>query len=177
MSRIGKQPVAIPSGVTVTVGDEITVKGAKATLTQAIVDERVSVKVEGDEVIVTRRDDSKPSRAFHGLMRSLIQNMVTGVTTGFEKNLSIQGVGYRANVQGSKLVMNLGFSHPVEFDIPQGISIEADKNNNLKITGADKQLVGHVAAKIRGFRPPDHYKGKGVRYTDEYVRIKAGKSA
>jgi large subunit ribosomal protein L6 len=176
MSRIGKQPVAIPKGVTVTVGDEVTVKGAKATLTQRVVD-RVTVKVEGDEVIVTRRDDSKPSRANHGLMRSLIQNMVTGVTDGFEKKLSILGVGYRANVQGNKLVMNLGFSHPVEFDIPQGISIEADKNNNLSIKGADKQLVGHVAAKIRGFRPPDHYKGKGVRYADEYVRIKAGKSA
>ena len=176
MSRIGKQPVTIPSGVTVTVGDEITVKGPKGTLTQKIVP-HVDVKVEGAEVLVTRHNDSKPSRSMHGLMRSLVDNMVTGVTKGFEKKLQVIGVGYRADVKGSKLVMNLGYSHPIEFDIPQGISIEADKTNHIFVRGADKQQVGQVAAVIRGYREPDHYKGKGVRYVDEYVRLKAGKSA
>jgi large subunit ribosomal protein L6 len=176
MSRIGKQPVAIPSGVTVTIGDEIAVKGPNGNLTQKIV-ANVAISQEGEQIVVTRKDDSKPSRANHGLMRSLVQNMVTGVTTGFEKKLQIIGVGYRADVRGSKLVMNLGFSHPIEFDIPAGISIEADKANNVSIKGADKQQVGQVAAIIRGYRKPDHYKGKGVRYADEHVRIKAGKSA
>lgn len=176
MSRIGKLPVDIPSGVTVTLGDDITVKGPKGTLTEHFV-KLVDVKVEDNQVVVTRHDDSKPSRANHGLMRSLINNMVTGVSQGFEKKLQVIGVGYRAEVKGRKLVMNLGYSHPIEFDIPQGIDIEADKQNIITVRGASKQAVGQVAAVIRGYREPDHYKGKGVRYVDEYVRLKAGKSA
>jgi large subunit ribosomal protein L6 len=176
MSRIGKLPVSIPKGVTVDVSDVVAVKGPKGQLSQRVVD-LVSVKVEGEEVVVTRADDSKPSRAYHGLMRSLIQNMVTGVSEGFEKKLQIIGVGYRADVKGKKLVMNLGYSHPIEFDIPDGIEIAVDKQNFVTIKGADKQQVGQVAAVIRGYRKPDHYKGKGVRYADEQVRIKAGKSA
>lgn len=176
MSRIGKLPVPLPAGVTVDIGDEVIVKGPKGTLKQKIVD-LVSVKLEGTDVIVTRQDDSKPSRAFHGLMRSLINNMVVGVSTGFSKKLQIIGVGYRADVRGKELVMNLGFSHPINFTIPDGITIAVDKQNFVTISGADKQQVGQVAAVIRGYRRPDHYKGKGVRYADEHVRIKAGKSA
>jgi large subunit ribosomal protein L6 len=176
MSRIGKQPVVVPGGVTVTIGDEITVKGPKGTLSEKVV-AHVTVSQEDGQVLVKRNDDSRPSRAAHGLMRSLVQNMVTGVTQGFEKKLQIIGVGYRAEVKGSTLVMNLGFSHPIEFAIPAGITIEADKTNNMSIKGASKQQVGQVAAIIRGYRKPDHYKGKGVRYADEHVRIKAGKSA
>jgi len=176
MSRIGKQPIDVPNGVTITVGDEVVVKGPKGNLSQKMV-AYVAVKLDGDQLVVTRKDDSKPSRANHGLMRSLIQNMVTGVTKGFEKKLKVIGVGYRADVKGNKLVMNLGYSHPIEFDIPAGISIEADKNNDITVRGPSKQQVGQVAAVIRGYRKPDHYKGKGVRYADEHVRIKAGKSA
>lgn len=177
MSRIGKLPVPIPGGVTVDLGDSIRVKGPKGELSQAKVD-LVDVKIEDGQVIVTRHDDSKPSRANHGLMRSLINNMVVGVTQGFEKKLQIIGVGYRADVKGKNLVMNLGYSHPIEFPIPEGIEIAVDgKQNILSVKGADKQQVGQVAAVIRGYRQPDHYKGKGVRYVDEHVRIKAGKSA
>lgn len=176
MSRIGKLPIPIPSGVTVQVGDRVAVKGPKGELSQHIV-KLVGITVEGNEVIVSRADDSRPSRANHGLMRALINNMVVGVSTGFERKLQVIGVGYRAEVKGSKLVMNLGFSHPIEFDIPKGITIEADKTNIITVRGADKQAVGQTAAVIRGYRKPDHYKGKGVRYVDEQVRIKAGKSA
>ncbi len=177
MSRIGKQPVELPSGVTVSLtADSVTVKGPKGTLNQAIVD-LVTVKQDGSTIVCTRANDSKPARAYHGLMRSLIDNMVTGVTKGFEKKLSVLGVGYRADVKGRNLVMNLGYSHPIEFSIPDGIDIAVDKQNNITVGGCDKQQVGQVAAKIRSFRKPDHYKGKGVRYADEYVRLKAGKSA
>ena len=177
MSRIGKLPVPVPNGVTVDLGDVIRVKGPKGDLSAKKVD-LVDVTLEGDEVIVKRHDDSKPSRANHGLMRALINNMVVGVTEGFEKKLQIIGVGYRAEVKGKNLVMNLGYSHPIEFSIPDGIDIAVDsKANILSVKGADKQQVGQVAAIIRGYREPDHYKGKGVRYVDEHVRIKAGKSA
>ena len=177
MSRIGKQPISIPSGVTVDVKDGIvSVKGPKGNLSQAIV-AYVGVSVEGSEVICTRQDDSKPSRANHGLIRSLVANMVEGVSKGFEKKLSVLGVGYRADVKGQTLVLNLGYSHPIEFAIPSGINVEVDKANNIIIAGIDKQQVGQVAAVIRGYRTPDHYKGKGVRYFDEQVRIKSGKSA
>ena len=176
MSRIGKAPVTIPSGVTVTVGDEIAVKGPKGSLTQAIVG-LVEVAVANGEVVVTRANDSRPARANHGLMRSLVQNMVTGVTTGFSKQLEVIGTGYRADVRGQSLVLNLGYSHPIEFSIPQGVDIVVDKSNGISVSGADKQLVGQVAANIRDFRKPDHYKGKGVRYKGEYIRIKAGKTA
>ncbi len=177
MSRIGKLPVPIPSGVTVDIGDTIHVKGPKGSLTQKVVD-RVSVKVDGDQVIVSRVDDSRPSRANHGLMRALINNMVVGVSQGFEKKLKVIGVGYRAEVKGKTLVMNLGYSHPIEYPIPDGIQIDVDsKQNIVSVKGADKQQVGQVAAELRAYRKPDHYKGKGVRYIDEQVRIKAGKSA
>lgn len=176
MSRIGKLPVQIPSGVTVTVSDSVQVKGPKGQLTQAIV-KLVDVKVEGSSVVVTRHNDSRPSRAYHGLMRALINNMVVGVSIGFEKKLEINGIGYRASVSGSTLTMNLGYSHPIVFPIPDGISIEVDKKSGITVKGIDKQMVGQTAAVIRGFREPDHYKGKGVRYVGERVRIKAGKSA
>jgi large subunit ribosomal protein L6 len=176
MSRIGKQPIPVPSGVTVTIGDSIVVKGPKGTLTQANV-KNVAVAIKDGQVLVSRDSDSKPARAAHGLVRALVNNMVRGVTTGFEKKLQIIGVGFKADVRGSNLVMSLGYSHPVEFAIPAGVQIEADKNGFVTIRGADRQQVGQVAANIRGFRVPDHYKGKGVRYVNEQVRIKAGKSA
>lgn len=176
MSRIGKLPVDIPSGVTVTLGDTIKVKGPKGELAQDVV-KLVSVEQVENQIVVSRANDSKPARANHGLMRSLLQNMVTGVTVGFTKKLEILGVGYRADVKGSNLVLNLGYSHPITYAIPQGINVQADKGGKITVTGADKCLVGQVAANIRDFRRPDHYKGKGVRYEGEYVRIKAGKSA
>lgn len=176
MSRIGNRPIVIPAGVTVTIGDDVQVKGPKGSLNQAIVS-LVSVAVDDNVLVVSRKNDSKPARANHGLMRALIQNMVTGVTAGYTKQLEIIGIGYRADVRGSKLVMQLGYSHPIEFDLPKGIDIAVDKKNNVTITGIDKCQVGQVAANIRDFRRPDHYKGKGIRYKGERVRIKAGKSA
>lgn len=177
MSRIGKAPIAIPAGVNITVGDDkVTVKGPKGELSQSIVD-NVSVAISDGVLVVDRANESKPVRANHGLMRALINNMVVGVTKGFENKLEVIGVGYRADVKGSRLVMNLGYSHPIDFAIPAGITITADKQNVVTVTGIDKQQVGQVAAVIRGFRKPDHYKGKGVRYQGEHVRIKAGKSA
>ena len=177
MSRIGRMPVAVPGGVTIDVGsDSIKVKGPKGALEQAIV-EYISVKVDDGNVVVERTSDMKQARANHGLMRSLIDNMVTGVHKGFEKQLQVIGIGYRADVKGSSLVLNLGYSHPIDFAIPDGINIDVDKKGIITVKGVDKQQVGQVAAKIRSFRQPDHYKGKGVRYVDEYVRLKAGKSA
>lgn len=177
MSRIGKQPIPVPAGVTVSVGDTIQVKGPKGTLVQALV-KNVTVVVEGGEVLVKRDNDSRPARAAHGLVRALVNNMVRGVTQGFEKKLQIIGVGYRAELRGgSTLVMSLGYSHPIEYAVPTGITVEADKGGFVTVRGADRQQVGQVAAEIRSYRTPDHYKGKGVRYVDERVRIKAGKSA
>jgi large subunit ribosomal protein L6 len=177
MSRVGKQPVAIPKGVNVSVSsDTVTVKGPKGELKQ-VLPALVSAAVEGGEVLVSRADDSRDARARHGLVRALLKNMVVGVTSGFEKKLEIQGVGFRAEVKGKTLVMNLGYSHPVEYAIPAGIAIAVDKNVNVSVSGIDRQAVGQVAAVIRKFREPDHYKGKGIRYVGEYVRIKTGKSA
>jgi len=177
MSRIGKQPIVVPSGVTVALADgRVRVDGPKGSLSQALV-EHVGLEVEGAEARLTRDGEAKQVRANHGLMRSLVQNMVTGVTVGFEKKLSVLGVGYRADVKGSTLVMQLGYSHPINFSIPAGVVIDVDKQNNIVVKGIDKQAVGQAAAEIRAFRKPDHYKGKGIRYADEYVRIKAGKSA
>ncbi len=178
MSRIGKQPVKIPSGVDVKVaGRMITVKGPKGQL----VFEHpymVTVSVGDGQAVVERENDKKDARARHGLVRSLIQNMVTGVTQGFTKKLEIHGVGYRAQAQGNKVVFSLGFSHPVEYQLPDGVSVEGDKKQvSLTITGIDKQAVGQVAAEMRALRPPDAYKGKGVRYSDERIRLKAGKAA
>lgn len=178
MSRIGKAPVVFDNTVQVSVtpANEVVVKGAKSSLKIGMT-ANVSAKIEAGKVVLTRKDDSKESRAMHGLYRALIQNAVTGVTKGFSKGLELQGVGYRANVAGKKLELSLGFSHPVIFDIPEGIEIKVDKQTALTITGPSKELVGQVAAKIRSFRPPEPYLGKGVRYTGEQLRRKAGKSA
>jgi large subunit ribosomal protein L6 len=170
-------PIAVPGGVSVDVaGNAVKVKGPKGTLEQTLA-EYISVSVDDGNVIVARSSDMKQARANHGLMRSLIKNMVTGVHTGFQKHLEVIGIGYRADVKGSSLVLNLGYSHPIDFPIPDGIAIEVDKKGVISISGVDKQQVGQVAANIRGFRRPDHYKGKGIRYQGEYVRLKAGKSA
>ncbi len=177
MSRVGNLPIPLPSGVTVEVAaGRVNVKGPKGSLSQAVVD-HVGVAVADGRVGVSRDNDSRPSRANHGLMRALLSNMVTGVTRGWEKKLAVIGVGYRAEVRGNKLVLNLGYSHPVEYPVPNGINVEVDKQNVITVAGIDRQQVGQVAAEIRAWRKPDSYKGKGVRYVDERVRIKAGKSA
>ena len=177
MSRIGNKPVAVPGGVTINTDDgQLTVKGPKGQLSQKIA-EGISFKVDGDQAVVERANDSKPYRANHGLMRALLNNMVTGVTNGFERKLEITGVGYKASTQGNKAVFNLGYSHPIEFPFPEGVTIAVEKNTSVTVSGIDKEKVGQAAAEIRGFRPPDSYKGKGVRYEGEYVRLKAGKSA
>ena len=177
MSRIGNALITIPSNVTLDVGDdEVKVKGPKGELTQARV-ACIGFNLDGDRLSLTRENDTKQVKSNHGLMRALVANMVHGVTVGFEKKLEIRGVGYRAAVKGSNLEMNLGYSHPIVYAIPTGIEIAVDKNVNITVRGIDKQLVGQVAANIRDYRKPDHYKGKGVRYVDEYVRLKAGKTA
>jgi len=177
MSRIGKLPVPIPSGVTVTVAsNEVQVKGPKGTL-KHFLPAHVAVKVDGGRVLVDRHGDIRQARANHGLMRAVLRNMVQGVTQGFEKKLELHGVGFRAEVRGKSLVLNIGYSHPVEYAIPQGITMSVDKAGAILITGIDKQQVGQVAAEIRSFRKPDAYKGKGLRYAGEYIRLKAGKSA
>ena len=175
MSRMGKRPVAIPAGVTVTVDSEaVRVKGAKAELSHVILP-GTYVKVEGAEVKVSA--DRITRNPMFGTMRAQIANMVAGVTTGFSKTLEIVGTGYRAQMDGKKLVLQLGFSHPVNFDPPAGITIKVDSPTRLTITGADKYMVGQVAAIIRGYRPPEPYKGKGIKYEGEYIRRKAGKAA
>lgn len=179
MSRIGRKPVAILSGVTVTVtGSTVSVKGPKGELTYAFLPE-VTVKVDGNQVIVERKGDNDAARARHGLTRQLIENMIRGVAEGYKKTLEVIGVGYKVQIQGKKLTLNLGFSHPVEFPIPEGITMTQDEKNKnlLTIQGIDKQLVGQVAADIRTFRLPEPYKGKGIRYSDEVVRRKPGKTA
>lgn len=178
MSRIGKAPVYFDDKVQVTVSpaNEVTVKGAKSSLVVKM-NAKVKAQLDGKKVVLTRVDDSKEAKSMHGMYRALIQNAVTGVSTGFTRGLELHGVGYRANVQGKKLELSLGFSHPVIFDIPEGIEIKVDKQTNIIVTGANRSLVGEVAAKIRGFRPPEPYLGKGVRYTGEKLRRKAGKSA
>ncbi len=175
MSRMGKRPVAIPAGVTVTVDDtQVKVKGPKEELSHPIL-VGTYVKVEGAEVVVSA-DKLTRNPAF-GTMRAQIANMVTGVTTGFKKTLEIVGTGYRAQMDGSKLILQLGFSHPVHVDPPAGITIKVETPTRLTISGADKCLVGQVAANIRGYRPPEPYKGKGIKYEGEYIRRKAGKAA
>lgn len=177
MSRIGKYPVNFDDKVSVTVAQSVvTIKGAKSSLKYDL-DSRITAKVDGKSVLLTRVDDSKESKSLHGLYKVLIQNAVSGLTTGFSKVLELHGVGYRANVQGKKLELSLGFSHPIFFDIPEGIEIKVDKQITITVAGADKALVGQVSAKIRGFRPPEPYLGKGVRYAGEHIRRKAGKSA
>jgi large subunit ribosomal protein L6 len=177
MSRIGKYPVNFDDKVQVSIAENtVTVKGAKSSLAYAM-DSRVIAKLDGKKLVLTRIDDSKESKSLHGLYKVLLQNAVTGLSTGFTKALELHGVGYRANVQGKKLELSLGFSHQILFDIPEGIEIKVEKQTTVSVTGADKALVGQVAAKIRSFRPPEPYLGKGVRYTGEKIRRKAGKSA
>jgi large subunit ribosomal protein L6 len=176
MSRIGNNPVTIPSGVTVGVTDgAVAVKGPKGELSAPLVT-YVTANVGEGSVVFERANNSKGARANHGLMRALVQNMVTGVTSGFTKELEIIGVGYRAQMKGSTLVMQLGYSHPIEYTIPGGVTVKVDGTTNLTVTGISKQAVGQVAANIRDYRKPDHYKGKGVRYKGEYIRIKQGKA-
>ena len=176
MSRIGRKPIAIPAGVEVKLdANVITVKGAKGTLTQEFHPD-MKVSVNGAEIIVERPSDVKEHRALHGLTRTLIANMVEGVTNGFKKQLEISGVGYRAQLQGKKLVMNLGYSHMVEVDPIDGITIEVPGANTVVVSGADKQLVGQFAADLRAKRPPEPYKGAGIRYADEVIKRKEGKA-
>ncbi|MDQ6768265.1 MAG: 50S ribosomal protein L6 [Candidatus Eremiobacteraeota bacterium] len=176
MSRIGRLPVNIPSGVTVKVTDhQVAVKGPKGELTLQYA-EPIQVSVDGAVVNVVRPNEDKRSRQLHGLTRTLIANMVDGVTKGFSKQLEIQGVGYRAQMQGRKLGLQLGFSHPVVFEPPNGIEIKVEGTSKIQISGADKQQVGQTAAQIRSIRPPEPYKGKGIRYEGEYVRRKLGKA-
>jgi len=175
MSRIGNTPVAIPSSVTVTVtADTMSAKGPKGQLSRPI-PSHVEIKVDGDEVKVSRVNDSKPARARHGLTRSLLQNLVTGVSEGYTKSLEIIGVGYRAQSKGNVLELSLGYSHPINYQIPAGIEIKVQKTV-IHVHGMDKELVGQTAAEIRRFRQPDAYKGKGVRYVGEHIRLKAGKA-
>jgi len=177
MSRIGKMPVTIPSGVDVKLDgtNHMTVKGPKGTLEQTLHKDMI-IKVEGAEVIVTRPSDQKLHKALHGLTRTLINNMVVGTTEGFEKALEINGVGYRAQKQGKTLNLTLGYSHPVTFDEPAGITIDVPAQTSIIVKGMDKQLVGEVAAKIRAFRKPEPYKGKGIKYVNETIKRKEGKT-
>jgi large subunit ribosomal protein L6 len=179
MSRIGKNPVQVPSGVTATVnGNTVSVKGPKGELTHSF-HPNMQIELKDNQIVVNRPNNVKLNKGLHGLTRTLIANMVEGVTKGFEKQLEILGVGYRAAVAGAKLTLNLGFSHPVEFIAPQGVTIEIDKEkkNILIIKGADKEVIGETAAKIRSLKKPEPYKGKGIRYVGEYVAQKAGKAA
>ena len=176
MSRIGKKPVVIPSDVEVKLdGNTVTVKGPKGTLTQKV-HPNINLVIENNEIIVSRQDDEKENRALHGLTRSLLANMVEGVTKGYKKELKVNGVGYRVAKQGKTLVMNLGFSHQIMMDEIEGITVEVPSPNQIIVSGADKQKVGQFAAEIREKRPPEPYKGKGIKYADEVIRRKEGKA-
>jgi large subunit ribosomal protein L6 len=176
MSRIGRMPIDVPTGVEVTIdGTRIVVKGPRGELARDIVPELRVVREDG-VLRVERPDDAKRSRELHGLTRTLIANMVTGVTSGYRKGLEITGVGYRAQLVGRKLQLNLGYSHPIEIDPPEGIAFEVESPTRLAVVGIDRELVGHVAARVRAARKPEPYKGKGVRYAGEVVRRKAGKA-
>ena len=177
MSRIGKMPIAVPANVTVTVdGTNVHVKGPKGELSRNL-SELVEVKQEGEELIVSAVDESKEANAMHGLSRTLVYNMVVGVTDGYEKRLELIGVGYRAQLQGKNLNLALGYSHPVNYEAPEGIDFEVPDNTHIIVRGISKERVGQVAAEIRAKRPPEPYKGKGIRYEGEYVRRKLGKAA
>ena len=176
MSRRGRAPIAVPQGVELKqAGSAVQVKGPKGVLSQTI-PAGISLEIEAGVVHVKRKGDAKRVRSLHGLIRTLIANMVQGVTKGFEKELEIVGIGYRANVQGKNLQLNLGYSHPVLYPIPQGIELAVEKQTRITVKGMDKQKVGQVAAEIRGFKKPEPYKGKGIRYIGEQVRRKAGKA-
>ena len=177
MSRIGKKPVLLPAGVQVKInGSDVHVKGPKGELARSF-DPAMTIAQQGNEVIVSRPDDQRQNRALHGLTRALLNNMVEGVTTGFKKTLMVDGVGYRAELAGKRLMLYLGYSHPIMIEPPAGITIEADrKAKTITIAGIDKEKVGEISAEIRSLRPPEPYKGKGIRYSDEVVRRKAGKA-
>lgn len=176
MSRIGRKPISLPPGVEISIADNIiSVKGPKGVLSQSIPGD-ITIEQQDNELLVKRPSDIKRHRAMHGLTRALVANMVTGVTTGFEKKLEMVGVGYRAQMQGNRLVINIGFSHPVEVDPPAGIEFEVPAVTKITVKGIDKQLVGNTAADIRAIRKPEPYKGKGMRYENEIVRRKAGKT-
>ena len=177
MSRIGRHPIAIPAGVTVEIAGNnvVTVKGPKGTLEKALPTE-MEIKQEGEEIVVTRPNDLKKMKSLHGLTRSLIANMITGVSEGYEKKLEINGVGYRAQKKGKEITFNLGFSHPVVMTDPEGIETEMDGQNIIIVKGIDKEKVGQYAAEIRELRKPEPYKGKGIKYADEVIRRKVGKT-
>ena len=176
MSRVGRKPVEIPAGVTVTLnGNTVTVKGPKGELTRTFHSD-IEIKVEDNNVVVNRPSDAKLHRSLHGTTRAILANMVEGVSKGFERNLELIGVGYRAQKQGKKLVLNVGYSHPVEIEPEEGIEIEVPANTKISIKGTDKERVGALAANIRDVRPPEPYKGKGIRYEGEHVRRKEGKT-
>ena len=177
MSRIGKMPIAIPAGVTVEIAEnnKVTVKGPKGTLERVLPSE-MDIKMEGSEIVVSRPNDLKKMKSLHGLTRTLINNMVIGVTEGYEKKLEVNGVGYRAQKQGKKLVLSLGYSHPVEMEDPEGLETVLDGQNIIVAKGIDKEKVGQYAAEIRAKRAPEPYKGKGIKYADEVIRRKVGKT-
>lgn len=176
MSRIGKQPVTIPAGVTVTVaGETVTVKGPKGELTRTF-QKGITTTVNGSEIVVTRADDSRPLKSYHGLTRTLIKNMIEGVTQGYTRELVIEGTGFKAAVQGNKAILTLGFASPKEYLIPEGCTVTVTADVNVKVEGIDKQVVGEAAARIRSYYPAEPYKGKGIRYKDEKIRRKEGKT-
>ena len=177
MSRIGRMPIAVPAGVTVEIAEnnKVTVKGPKGTL-ERVLPAEMDIKMEGSEIVVSRPNDLKKMKSLHGLTRTLIHNMVIGVTEGYEKKLEINGVGYRAQKQGKKLVLSLGYSHPVEMEDPEGLETVVEGTNKITVKGIDKEKVGQFAAEIRDKRRPEPYKGKGIKYADEVIRRKVGKT-
>ncbi len=176
MSRIGKRPINVPSKVSVTIsGQHVAVKGPKGELSRTLPAD-VEILQEGETILVKRRSESRTARQLHGLCRTLVANMVEGVAQGYQKRLEIQGVGYRAQVQGRNLILNVGYSNPVQIEPPDGIQLAVEANTNVLVSGIDKEVVGNIAAKIRSVRPPEPYKGKGIRYSGEFVRRKAGKA-
>jgi len=176
MSRVGKKPIPVPGKTKITYKDRvITVQGEKGTLTRTI-HPNMDLEIDTDVIKVTMQQETKSNRALQGLTRSLVANMVTGVDKGFEKVLEINGIGYRASLSGNTIVLNLGFSHPINFELPDGIAAKVDKKNTVTLSGINKELLGQTAASIRSLRPPEPYKGKGIKYADEYVQRKAGKT-
>jgi len=176
MSRVGKKPISVPGKTKITYKDRvITVQGEKGTLTRTI-NPHMDLEIDKDVIKVSMQQETKSNRALQGLTRSLVANMVIGVNKGFEKVLEINGIGYRASLSGNTIVLNLGFSHPINFELPDGIAAKVDKKNTVTLSGIDKELLGQTAASIRSLRPPEPYKGKGIKYADEYVQRKAGKT-